>query len=360
MTNKQVTIVGAGLAGLIGAIDLARHGFDVTVLERAAQIGGAGAFHPSIHTTPINLEKTGQYTGVDVSPCFSPVKSFRAYFNGTRYHIDPQGLYSVERGARAQSIDSHLYALAQDAGVTFQFSHRVHDPATLPAGSIIATGLHPAMYDRLGIAKGLFYGAAPKFESKRPDELVAIFDDAIGDYYYHGTANGIGFGHLFQRKKLTQTTVDRCRAFLKENENFPEVSWLRTALAMPGWSAKGPQLFCKDKILAGTISGMIDPVMGFGIVAAIYSGKIAAMALYDPDTACRDFKFFTRNWRINYITRKLMDRALFRTKIQAFALVKAPAAIKLFFLKQSRITIPDVDVYPMMNQINQVKTTKQI
>lgn len=350
-TNKQITIVGAGLAGLIAAIDLARNGYDVTMLERAAHIGGAGAFHPSIHTTPINLEKAGHYTGVNVRPCFSPVRHFRAYFNKTLYHIDPQGLYSVERGDREQSIDMYLYIIARDAGVRFNFSHRVNDPDTLPAGSIIATGLHPGMYDRLGIAKSPFYGAAPKFESDRQDELVAVFDDTIGDYYYHGTANGIGFGHLFQRKKLTQATIDRCRAFLKENETFPDTQWLRTALAMPGWSLKGPQLFCKDKILAGTISGMIDPVMGFGIVGAIYSGKIAAMAVYDPDTALRDFKFFTRNWRINYITRKLMDHALLRTRMQEFALVKAPEAIRLFFLKQSKITIPDVDIYPAMNPI---------
>jgi 1-hydroxycarotenoid 3,4-desaturase len=40
MTSKRVVVVGAGMGGLSAAADLARQGFDVTVLERAAKPGG--------------------------------------------------------------------------------------------------------------------------------------------------------------------------------------------------------------------------------------------------------------------------------------------------------------------------------
>ena len=40
MQSKRVIIIGAGIGGLCSAIDLARNGIDVTVIERAATVGG--------------------------------------------------------------------------------------------------------------------------------------------------------------------------------------------------------------------------------------------------------------------------------------------------------------------------------
>jgi 1-hydroxycarotenoid 3,4-desaturase len=40
MQSKRVIVIGAGIGGLCSAIDLARNGIDVTVVERAATVGG--------------------------------------------------------------------------------------------------------------------------------------------------------------------------------------------------------------------------------------------------------------------------------------------------------------------------------
>ena len=133
-----------------------------------------------------------------------------------------------------------------------------------------------------------------------------------------------------------------------DREGFPDVEWMPTACVMPGWSPFNPRLFAKDKILAGTISGMIDPLMGFGITGAIISGKTAALAVYDPETARKDFKQFTRNWHANFITRKLMNHLPFTAKIQEIMLIKAPMPIRRRLLQSGKLAIPGIEAYPLM------------
>ena len=58
------TVVGAGLSGMVAAIDLARQGDEVLVLGKEKAIGGSPAYHPSLHATPIDF----QYTSAEASP----------------------------------------------------------------------------------------------------------------------------------------------------------------------------------------------------------------------------------------------------------------------------------------------------
>ena len=66
----KITIVGAGLAGMVAAINLARQGYEVTILEKEKQIGGSPVFHPSLHATPIDLRYTSDFIGIDISNHF--------------------------------------------------------------------------------------------------------------------------------------------------------------------------------------------------------------------------------------------------------------------------------------------------
>ncbi|WP_028314600.1 FAD-dependent oxidoreductase [Desulfatibacillum aliphaticivorans] len=85
---KDVSIYGAGLAGLVAAINLAREGLNVTVYEREDEIGGSKDLHPSVHSTPMQPKETWDYIGVDLSSHF--VKT-DAYFQIAAALRNPRG-----------------------------------------------------------------------------------------------------------------------------------------------------------------------------------------------------------------------------------------------------------------------------
>ena len=76
---REVNIYGAGISGLTAAINLAKKGYDVTVFEKERTIGGFHQKQPSIHMTPIDLEKTNDYIGIKIDDCFSELVSFTGY-----------------------------------------------------------------------------------------------------------------------------------------------------------------------------------------------------------------------------------------------------------------------------------------
>ena len=123
--TKKVHIVGAGLAGMVAAINLAREGHRVTVLEAAKKIGDIHPYHPSAHSTPIDLDLIKNYVGIDITPCLTPLKNVYAYADSKKYQTSYQNGYSVERGSRQTSMDTYLYHIAKELGVEFQFNQEV-------------------------------------------------------------------------------------------------------------------------------------------------------------------------------------------------------------------------------------------
>ena len=111
--SKNITIYGAGMSGLVAAINLAREGYKVTVHDREKGFGGDSLYNPSTHTTPIYPQQTSDYIGIDIKPAFYPVKSCPFYFHNTRSDAPHSGLYTVERGNRATSLDTILYKEAK-------------------------------------------------------------------------------------------------------------------------------------------------------------------------------------------------------------------------------------------------------
>ncbi len=158
---SEVTIVGAGLAGLVAAINCAKAGHRVNVLEKFDHVGGDPHVRPAVDVTPMDTEALGRFIGVELKPPYvSPCEEFIIYVYGKRYVVPGCQMYlqSVERGSRSSSLDQYLYEVALDAGAEFEFGISCdsrEDFAQLPPSSIIAPGSRAVSSPAEALPRGL-------------------------------------------------------------------------------------------------------------------------------------------------------------------------------------------------------------
>ncbi len=103
-------------------------------------------------------------------------------------------------------------------------------------------------------------------------------------------------------------------------------------------SFANPRLFHDRFILAGTLAGAQDPVLLFGVHGALVTGRIAALAVDEPERAYREFRKVNRFWRMSYLNRRLIEvtfplglKAVTRMAFGLYPLY-APFALRYAFL----------------------------
>lgn len=303
MDDKRVTIYGAGMSGLIAAVNLAREGYAVTVHDREPAFGGSRIFNPSLHVTPLDVQQTSDYIGINLQSVFHPVAACPSYFHDYKVMFPVKGVYAVERGNRPTSLDTLLYRMCKDLGVEFAWESRL-DKETLehlPPRTIIACGLIPSSYDLLDIPY-------MKWEAWLATGTIDIgtyawlwWDEGINEYGYFTSANGIYFDMLFSiGKKVDKECLSRYEDFMIRNEGIEHHDWGYITGATPIAKPDNPRLFWKDAVLCGTMTGSIDPMLGFGISGALVTGKVAALAITDRAKAEAEFGRFNRLFRLSY------------------------------------------------------------
>lgn len=289
------------MSGLIAAIDLARNGYQVLVHEREKGFGGDSAYNPSAHTTSINVEQTSEYVGIDLAPVFHPLIACPYYFHETVFNtpLSNIDLFAVERGNRPGSLDSLLYKEARKLKVRFKFESplRKEDLPRLPENTIIACGLTPGVYDMLDIPYLRWYGWCSRGEIGFGNRSWIWIDESISEFGYLSSCNNYYFDFLFSNRHVDRAALERYREFMARHEGVEHRDdWKYISGAVPIARADNPRLFHHGLILGGTISGTMDPFFWFGILGALVSGKVAAMAVYDRSRALEDFERFNRRF----------------------------------------------------------------
>lgn len=306
----EVVVVGAGLAGLTAAINCARAGHEVRVLEKEARVGGAPGHHPSVDSTPMRPELMGKLLGLKLEPPqVTPTPTAKFYVYGRRFDMDGsrQQLHAVERGPRSTSIESYLYQTALDAGVKFEFGWALRssrDAVGLPPNTIIATGLTYEPFLALGIPWVDVYGYVANFRFDGPPTAIAWFDSFAGDYCYVANANGIGFALAFDRVPMKTDSREHFKERIMRDIGVEIESWHDFEGAAGVKRLDNPRLFSGDKILAGTLAGLQDPLFFFGVHASLVSGHIAAQAVDDKAGAWGRFQGLSATYKSSFMARQ--------------------------------------------------------
>jgi len=315
--KKKIHILGAGLAGMVAGINLARDGYDVLIIEAAKTLGGIKGIHPSVHVTPID-ENLYNYIGIDLRRCIPPVKNggyhIRLKNRSVSLSFPANMFYLVERSQRETSLDTFLYNEAKKLNVKFEFSNFVK-PNELPPGSIIATGLHPENFEVLKIPyiKVVGYAARGKYPDPKFDGYaVSWFGNYTNDYGYGGFVNELSYILIFSTMGKENISLNDFKEHIYETEKLKFDRWDFFDGCVPIYDSSNLKLFVNNYILAGTISGMMDPALLFGIHGALISGKIAAMAVQNKEKALKEFKrvnkYFKRTLRLRRFGEKILNR----------------------------------------------------
>lgn len=308
---SKVTIYGAGLSGLVASINLVREGYDVHVFDCGRKISGIKRWHPSIQTTILNPEQTWDYINIDLSGCFEPVNRISLYRYSNKKVFYLENMYVCERGPRKSSLDSRLYEIALQSGVKFHFDKLFDlDNMTNDENIILATGLNIDVYKYLKIPYTPIYGYKAIRKMECTNELISYMHKCTNyDFAYLAAKNNIQFILLFSRGKISHNNLTEFQEILYNTENIKISKWMHSEGAIP----QQKNLFYKNMVLSGTVSGAIDPFVLHGISGALTSGKVAAMAISDREKGQREFNWLTKNHTIKNNLKKISMFLPFKT-----------------------------------------------
>lgn len=330
--SRKITIVGAGLSGMIAAINLAREGHRVCILEKHGKIGGSLPHHPSNHGTPLAMDWIWDYIGIDLSDYFLPSIQLDFFIGEEKFFRAENENYICERGCRKTAIDKYLYNLCIKTGVTFEFNCKVKNFFDLPDPTIIATGLHKAPQEILHrpmLRLPVFASRRKLGPGEQNGRLFSWVDDYTRCYGYSATANDLMYTNMFSYDDLNTLDLKKYQNHIRNSTGLDLRKWAYFEAYVPTGRIDAPQLFEGSKILTGTLSGAMCPFAYFGIHGALVSGKISAIAVSDPEKAIREFSKMTSNFKASYLTYMAFKKIPGLTKhIQSF-LFKHPLLYSL-------------------------------
>ncbi len=280
---RQVTISGAGPAGLAAAITAARAGAQAVVYERSKAVGRRfrGDFQ-GLENWTSDGDVLEELSALGIEPTFECTP----YYESVLY--DPDGreylcrdsnplFYLVRRGAAKESLDQGLKAQALSLGVDLRFDTPCRE---LPDGGIVAEGPRRADVIAVGFL----------FETDAADGSYCIMSGQLSAqgyaYLIVHRGQGVMATCLFEDFHNERYYLERTREFFEAKVGLKMRHVRRFGgvgnYSVPDTARKG------DMLYVGECAGFQDALAGFGIRYALLSGQLAAKALLGGQASAYD------------------------------------------------------------------------
>lgn len=337
MNEKEVVIIGGGLAGLTAAIDLAMNGKQVLVIEKNTYP------HHKVCGEYVSNEVLPylEYLGLDIDVLTQvSISSLQlGTYSGKKVEVSlPLGGFGISR----YSLDYQLYELARDRGVDFLFdtvqdlqfikeefqisiSTKEKYSAKMVIGAFGKRSNLDKKLDRSFISKKSAW-LAVKCHYKNyafPNELVSLqtFPGGYGGLSKIENGN-INFCYLakYEDFKKWRNLEEFEKNVLRKNkvlDHFLEsaVPVFDKPLSIAQISFDKKNAIENHVLMCGDTAGLIHPLCGNGMAMAIHSAKIAAKHVnsylenkeYSRKTMEMDYK---RVWTKQFQKRLRMGRFL--------------------------------------------------
>jgi len=281
--NDRIGIAGAGISGLTAAINLARNGFDVTVFEKAGDVGSrfSGEFQGLENwTSERDILDALKELGVEINfyhrvledVCFYSPSSNAVSFSSDKAGFRPKRplFYLIKRGGK-DSVDDGLKRQALDAGVNIRFN----SPANEKDCNIIATGPKGSTAIVSGIT----------FETDMNDLARVIFNNSIAPNGYayllvadnRATLAAVIFGDFTNAGLYLDMAVREFRKIADFNTgDIKKFGGYGNFLIRNSARRNG-------KLLVGEAAGFQDRLAGYGMKYAFLSGYLAAKSIAEGE-----------------------------------------------------------------------------
>lgn len=344
--NREITIAGAGPAGLAAAITLARAGRRVCVHETHADVGHRfqGDFQ-GLENWTTDEDVLTVFESLGITTAFR----YRPFTNGTAFdawnrphpiHCQAPLFYLIERGPAPGSLDKTLLEQALSLGVEVRFNSRLQ---TMPGPGVLAIG--PRAADAMAVGY--------HFETDMADGYWAICDNDIapGGYAYlliwngRGTVKTCMFHHFDRAWELAEKTVARFRELTGLEMRNPVRHGGIGNFLIPQRARSGRYP------VAGEQAGFQDMLWGFGIRHAIQSGILAARSLLDGSDYDRLWKgAFGKQLKVSLVNRVLFNLAGNRGYRLFLARQSRKPDVRAWLRKHYNASFLKLALYPLLRR----------
>ena len=268
----MIKIVGAGIAGLICAIKLSELGHKALIFDKRSAVGERfhndfqgidnwstkNDFADTLKTIGVDLNKVA-YRGTDVTVIGPKQKTYLL-------NSEQPLFYLVKRGVGKDTLDSYLYEIARQRGVSFAFNSPIRnlndaDIVAIGPDSSQAIGLAAGITFKTNLGNGIWLHADTKYNRSGYNYLIVINQQA--------TLTSCGIRGKFSGKADLETALNFFRNFVGEFE-------MDDIKSFGGYGANKTIGLSPQKVIIGEAAGFQDHLFGFGMRYAIESALLAA------------------------------------------------------------------------------------